>query len=125
MNRFLLWLSPGSWRERFGKEVLEMMDDSSQPTRDRLDLLKTAIKLRIREGIKDMWVSRKVIAAFGFVLSLTGLAAMWSAVELLSNGWSELPFHWWSAPTIVPVAVGLVIITAAILRRPGISQKTP
>ena len=64
-----------------------------------------------------MWISRKVIVAFGLVLALTGFAAMWSAVLQLSEGWIELPMHWWSAPTIVPVVAGLTVAAIGLRRR--------
>ena len=68
--------------------------------------------------MKEMWISRKVIVAFGLVLALTGFAAMRSAVLQLSEGWAELPMHWWSAPTVLPVIIGLLVVVLGLLR-PG------
>lgn len=94
-----------------------MLRLSRRPLRDRLDVLRSVIVLKLQERMKEMWVSRKVIVTFGLFLALTGFAAVWSAVLQLSDGWAELLMHWWSAPTIVPVLVGLTVAALGIRRQ--------
>ena len=125
MSRQLLRIAPKKWRDRYEQEVLEMLRQSRHPFLDRFDLFRTAIALRWHERMKEMWVSRKVIVAFGLFLALTGVAAMWSAVLQLAQGWAELPMHWWSAPTILPVVAGLAVAAVGLLRRKNPNDVAP
>ncbi|MCA1735980.1 MAG: hypothetical protein LC739_07685 [Actinobacteria bacterium] len=117
MNRIVIRFAPKTWRDRYEAEVLEMLSQSPHPLLDRFDLLMTVLAMRVDERMKNMWVSRRMIGSFGFVLALTGLATMWFAAGHLTRGWAELPFHWWSAPTVIPVIFGLGVVGLAATRR--------
>jgi len=70
---------------------------------------------------EDTMESRGVFAWLGLALMVAGvIPALWAAGEL-SQGLIELPRHWWSALATMPLGLGMVLTTAALLRarRPG------
>lgn len=74
-TRFLIRLYPASWRERYGKEVEALIEDSSLGWTSMFDLLKGAVKMRLH------------VPAFpklAVILSLAGLAAGFGASWLVA-----------------------------------------
>lgn len=70
---------------------------------------------------EDTMESKGTLAWLGLALTIAGvIPALWAAGEL-SEGLVALPRHWWSALATLPLALGIVLTTAALLRaqRPG------
>ena len=50
--RCVLWLFPRAWHERYGDEVLELLALSERKPRDCIDLVLSALSLRIDSAIE-------------------------------------------------------------------------
>jgi len=107
-HRWLLRAYPRAWRDRYGEEILDLLAASDRPVLAAIDVLATGIRIRI-EG-DGMIRTAAVLAVLGLVW------AAW-AIPQLASGVLELPGHWWSAPSLLLLAGGAGLATAALVRR--------
>jgi hypothetical protein len=82
---------PAHTRDRYGQELLEVLDRSPRPLADTLDVLFLAV----REHLEDPM--RRPVHTVASVSLAVSLALLGYTVNDLSSGLTELPQHWWSS----------------------------
>jgi len=114
LHRIVLRLYPRQVRARYGPELLAMLDASTRPWRDLLDIARNAV----RDRTEVLLV--KHLRSAAAILAAVSLFALGYAVNGLQDGLTELPRHWWSvAPIGVLLVAGLMwLVPAARRRRP-------
>ena len=103
MIRHIVMLYPPAFRRRYGPEIAELLERSTQPGRDTLDVTVHAVQLHWGELISN-WSRHASSAALAVTLVLLGYL-----VNDLSDGITEIHRHWWSM-----LAVALVAAAAAV-----------
>jgi hypothetical protein len=105
MTRWLLRLYPKAFRERYGDEVLEMINRSDHPRRDALNVAVHASRLRLQTLITHplRHLLDVIVVLAVFDLGYT--------VNDLHGGVSEVHHHWWSS---FALAVTALTITARL-----------
>lgn len=115
MKRWLLRLYPKPFRRRFEDELIELLDRSSRPVRDALDVAMHAGQLR---GEQLMTNAARHLADGVLAFALFALGY---AVNDLQHGVVEVHEHWWSSAAVLLVlaAAGLrVTVAIAVTKRP-------
>lgn len=110
MDGLILGCLPEELRVRYADEILELLDGSHRPLRDRADLLITAIGLRLGRRI-SWWLSASAV-----FLGLS-LAAVVHSISNLSGGAVETLDHWWSTFAAGGFVVWLGALTVLSLAR--------
>jgi hypothetical protein len=103
--RLALSLLPRDFRTRYGDEIRELLDHSSRPLADTLDVACLAVHLHLEVFMRHLL---HLLSLSGLVVSLVVLGY---TVNDLSSGITELPRHWWSSGA----AMAVVATTAAAL----------
>jgi hypothetical protein len=111
VKRLLLRLYPRSWRDRYGDEVLELLEKSQRPIRDSADVAVRAVILRAADLGRHRWAAVLLV-----VIGVEGL--LWS-VPQLQDGLTEVPMHWWSTLAVLPMAVGLAMLALSFALDPA------
>ena len=115
--RALLRLFPRDWRERYGDEVLELIERRGWRPGDAANLMSSAAMVwmeHLMRAAKEDWMHRLLIV--GIALVVVGAVTTTWAVTELSNGLLEIPMHWWSTAAALPLALG-VLLTAWGMRQ--------
>jgi hypothetical protein len=88
---------PVHTRDRYGQELLDVLDRSPRPLADTLDVLFLAV----REHLEDPM--RRPVHTVASVSLAVSLVLLGYTVNDLSTGLTELPQHWWSSGAAVSV----------------------
>jgi hypothetical protein len=111
MTRWLLRLYPKAFRDRYGDEVVELINRSDHPRRDALNVAVHASRLRLKTliGRPLRHLLDVIVVLAVFVLGYT--------VNDLHGGVSEVHHHWWSsfalAVTALTIAARLAVDVVA------------
>ena len=105
----LISLFPREFRARYGEEIIELLASSEHPTRDRYDIVQSAIRLRMEDLVKNRIRPMIVIAV---TIGAASLAAFFFALPDLAGGIRDVPRHWWSS---IPVFGMALASTLAVL----------
>ena len=100
----LLRLYPPATRDRYGTELLDLLEHSDRPLRDSVDLVVHALAERADAMVRPAWVRRAAVVLAGMSLVMLGYA-----VNDLSHGIGEVGDHWWSA-----AAAGFALVTLTL-----------
>jgi hypothetical protein len=107
MTRWLLWLYPAWFRDRYGDEIEALLADSDHRFRDLVNVAVAAVRLRwenyMSRPLRDLADAFVVVTVFG----------LGYAVNDLEHGMSEIGRHWWSS-------IALVVTVAALVARGAI-----
>lgn len=107
----LIRLFPDDWRHAYGEEVADMLAASTHPWRDRTDVFRVALMMRLEK------IDMRTVYALAAVLITAGvLGGVWVTPQLAS-GITEIPQHWWSAFAVLPAVVGVGLPAVAWARR--------
>ena len=106
---------PGPTRERYGPELMVLLDCSPRPLADTVDVLVLAVRAHVEDRMRH---PLHTVASISLAVSLVLLGY---ALNDLGTGVTELPQHWWSSG-----AAALVIASAAVvlLTRRGQASRT-
>jgi hypothetical protein len=99
---------PARTRDRYGQELVALLDRSPSPLADTLDVFFLAA----REHLEDPM--RRPLHSLAGVSLAVSLVLFGYTVNDLSTGLTELPQHWWSSGAAVSV---IVSGAAALLTR--------
>lgn len=105
----LISLFPREFQDRYGEEIIELLESSGHPTRDRIDLVQSAVRLRMENILKHR-ISPTIVAAVA--IGAASLTAFVLALPDLAGGLRDIPRHWWSS---IPVLGMALASTLAIL----------
>jgi hypothetical protein len=111
-TRLAVRMLPARTRDRYGQELLALLDRSPRPLADTLDV----VLLAAREHL-EVPMHRPLHTLAGVSLAVS-LVLLGYTLNDLSTGVTELPQHWWSSGA----AVWVIASTAAALltrRRPA------
>ena len=119
-GRLMLFTYPSAWRERYGSELMSVIEAESTsdriPWRVRLDVVLAGLSLRLRSaGLVADDVPPESRARAGLLLVLSA----WSAIVVAGIGLQETSEHWQSfTPAsergVPAAALGGVIAAAAV-----------
>ena len=122
MMRWILRLYPRSFRRRYEDELNELLDDSSRPVRDNLDIALHAGHLRWQQLMTNIV---RHVANVGVAVALFLLGY---AVNDLQDGVAEIGQHWWSTGAVLLVVAAATIrvtIAVATAKRPPTAPSAP
>jgi hypothetical protein len=114
----LLRMYPREWRDRYGDEIEELLASSDHPARDRLDLARGAISMRLDHLLRRAAKSAGrliALAILGLVMAVVGAIATVNAVGHLQGGVIELPGHWWSTLAAAPLCGGVLLSLVVLI----------
>ena len=101
MIRWLLRLYPKQFRDRYGDELVELIERSDHPRRDAVDVALHAGRLRLEtlmtRSLRHLLDVVVVVAVFG----------LGYAVNDLQGGITEILRHWWSSFALVFTALAI------------------
>jgi protein-S-isoprenylcysteine O-methyltransferase Ste14 len=126
--RWLLMLYPKSWRERYGREVLNLTDELIRagdvtPRRAGLDLVAVAIGERGRALWARIRVLNLAIRNLVFTIVVPGLGGVWVPWRLLaSGGRAATPVAWEAIPVI---AAGAALYLYCVGNFAAVGRGTP
>jgi hypothetical protein len=106
----LLRVVPEPWRARFRAEITEALETSERPVRDRADLIRWGVQLRVEKAV------RKLVLVGTLLVVVGALATAWASGEL-GGGIAEIPRHWWSTLATLPLLAGVALLLLSALRR--------
>jgi hypothetical protein len=111
LTRFAVRMLPAQTRDRYGSELVALLDRSPRPLADTLDVLFLAAREHLEDRMRrPLHTVASVSLAFSLVL-------LGYTLNDLSAGLTELPQHWWSsgaaASVIASGAVALLTRHAA------------
>ena len=112
MDWLMMWVLPAEIRTSHREELVDMLDSSTRPIRDRADLVVAGVGLRLGRATRPLLVAAVVgMAGSGF-----GLV---HAVANLRHGVTAVPDHWWSTFIAAGLACSLssVIVLGFAQRR--------
>lgn len=119
-KRLILLTYPPAWRERYGRELMSVIEAESGsdqiPWRVRLDVISAGLSVRLRSsGLVADDVPPESRARAGLLLVLTA----WAAIVVAGVGLQETSEHWQSVTpaserTVPAAAFGGVLAAAAI-----------
>lgn len=114
MDRLIMWVLPAEFRTSHGDELIDMLDSSARPIRDRADVVVAGVGLRLGRATRPLLV----VAVVGVVGS--GFALV-HAIANLRHGVTEVADHWWSMFIAAGVACSLfsAIVLSFAQRRAG------
>jgi hypothetical protein len=102
----LVRLYPRRWRDRYGREMSDLLSASERPWRDGLNIAAYAVLA---------WLEVPLFRAIVTVVAAGSLVMFGFTVGQLADGVSEIPEHWWSSASasvaIVAVATALISFT--------------
>ena len=99
----LVWLYPRRWRDRYGREMVELLAASQHPWRDGVNLAAHAALA---------WSDVAMFRVISLLLAAAALVMFGFTVGQLADGVHEIPQHWWSS---ISAAVAILALTAAIV----------
>lgn len=108
LTRFAVRILPERTRDRYGQELVALLDSSPRPLADTLDV----VLLAAREHLEDPM--RRPLHTLASASLAVSLVLLGYTVNDLSAGLTELPQHWWSSGAAVSV---IVSGAAALLTR--------
>lgn len=113
----VLKLFPAEWRDRHGDEVLEALEHSHRPVRDRFDLFVTATRLASeRNPTVQTSRARRLLVVLAVCSALLGSVTLAWAATSLNDGLAEVPHHWWSVAAALPLALAVTLaVPVAVL----------
>lgn len=120
--RWIIQLLPPEHRDRYGNEMLDLLDGSSRPAHDLIDV--AAVTLRWHSEV----VMRNPLSIVAATLAALSLFGAGYAVAELTGGVSELLEHWWSTLPIAGLllAAGLAVLARARRQRlPAVAASDP
>ena len=97
LTRLAVRMLPAHTRDRYGQELIALLDRSPRPLADTLDVLFLAA----REHLEDSM--RRPLHTLASVSLAVSLVLLGYTVNDLSTGLTELPQHWWSSGAAVSV----------------------
>jgi hypothetical protein len=91
LKRLAVGMLPAQTRDRYGPELLALLDRSPRPLADTLDVLFLAAREHLEDRMRrPLHTVASVSLAFSLVL-------LGYTLNDLSAGLTELPQHWWSS----------------------------
>jgi hypothetical protein len=116
----LLFLYPRAWRERYGQELLEIVEaasgDGRMPMRIRIDVIRAGLSQRLRSsGLVGDELPPEARARAGVLLVLCS----WAAFVIAGIGLQKTAEHWQaftphSEQAVPAAAFGSLVVAAAI-----------
>jgi hypothetical protein len=100
ITRLAVRLLPAQTRDRYGQELVALLDSSPRPLADTLDVLFLAVREHLERPM------RHPLHTFASVYLAVSLVLLGYTVNDLSTGLTELPQHWWSSGAVVSVIAG-------------------
>ena len=126
----LLRLFPREWRRRYGAEVNDLLAHSRRPARDRLDLILSAFHVhteRQQQLMRERVLVLMLMPVLACVLSAVGVLGAALSAGQLTNGFREIPGHWWSTLATFPLVIGvaLAVLWWRVRRHEPPDRQTP
>jgi hypothetical protein len=116
LTRLAVRMLPAHTRHRYGRELVVLLDRSSRPVADTIDVLFLGARQHLEASmIRPLYA----IACASLVVSLILLGY---TVNDLGAGLTELPQHWWSSG--VAAAVVASGATALLMRHRSKAQSS-
>jgi predicted permease len=91
LKRLAVGMLPAPTRDRYGPELLALLDRTPHPVADTLDVLFLAA----REHLEDPM--RRPVHTLASISLAVSLVVLGYTVNDLNSGLTELPQHWWSS----------------------------
>jgi hypothetical protein len=101
--KWLVWLYPRPWRDRYGREMAELLAASERPWRDSVNVALYAALA---------WTEITMFKTMILILAAASLVLFGFTVGQLAGGVREIPQHWWSS---ISAAVAVVAVSGAIV----------
>jgi hypothetical protein len=108
LTRLAVRMLPAQTRDRYGQELVALLDRSPSPLADTLDVFFLAARAHLEDPM------RRPLHSLAGVSLAVSLVLFGYTVNDLSTGLTELPQHWWSSGAAVSV---IVSSAAALLTR--------
>jgi len=97
LARLAVRMLPAQTRDRYGSELVALLDRSPRPLADTLDVLFLAARAHLEAPM------RRPLHTFASVSLAVSLVLLGYTVNDLSTGLTELPQHWWSSGAALSV----------------------
>jgi hypothetical protein len=97
LTRLAVRMLPAQMRDRYGSELVALLDRSPRPLADTLDVLFLAAREHLEAPM------RRPLHTFASVSLAVSLVLLGYTVNDLSTGLTELPQHWWSSGAALSV----------------------
>ena len=101
MTRWLLRLYPKRFRDRYGDELVELINRSDHPRRDAVNVVVHASRLRLET------LMVRPLRHLLNVLVVVAVFVLGYVVNDLQGGFSEVHHHWWSSFALVVTALAI------------------
>jgi hypothetical protein len=97
LTRLAVRMLPAQTRDRYGSELVALLDRSPRPLADTLDVLFLAAREHLEAPM------RRPLHTVASVSLAVSLVLLGYTVNDLSTGLTELPQHWWSSGAALSV----------------------
>jgi hypothetical protein len=97
LTRLAVRMLPAQMRDRYGSELVALLDRSPRPLADTLDVLFFAAREHLEAPM------RRPLHTVASVSLAVSLVLLGYTVNDLSTGLTELPQHWWSSGAALSV----------------------
>lgn len=105
--RWLVKLMPEQHRDRYGEEMLELLQHSSRPTGDLINVAAYVLRWHMEAALREPLM---IVAA---IFAAVSLFAGGYVVAELADGLTELHKHWWSTlPLLGPLLASVLAVAA-------------
>lgn len=111
LARWLVKLMPEDYRDRYGREMLELLHDSTHPTQDLINLAAYVLRWNMEAAM------REPILTVATLVAAASLFAGGYAVAELADGAMELHKHWWSTMPFLGLVLAAGLAMAARSQR--------
>jgi hypothetical protein len=116
--KWLIRLYPRAFRQRYERELCDLIDSSPTRLADHPDLIQSIASERICAGRPERSTMRSTLTVWlvapAILLATASLVSLGYALNDLADGITEAPRHWWSAAPIaglaLAAALGLVVL---------------
>ena len=103
----LVWLYPRRWRDRYGREMVELLATSQHPWRDGMNLAVYAALA---------WSEVPMFKVISLLVAAAALVMFGFTVGQLADGVQEIPQHWWSTISAAVAILALAAATVSLTR---------
>jgi NADH:ubiquinone oxidoreductase subunit 6 (subunit J) len=99
-----MWLYPRTWRDRYGREMVELLAVSKRPWRD-------GVNIAVHAALA--WTEVAMVKVIILIVAAASLMLFGFTLGQLAGGVHEIPQHWWSSSmtALAIAAVTLAIVT--------------
>jgi hypothetical protein len=103
----LVWLYPRRWRERYGREMIDLLAASRRPWRDGMNIAAHAALA---------WSEVAAVKVVVTILAAGSLVTFGFTVGQLADGIHDVLHHWWSSISAVVVILAVGAATVSLTR---------